>query len=56
MKKICFFDTKPYDRIYFDEFAEKYGFEMVYCESKLRKKKSSQIFHTPFKLNTCNNF
>ena len=38
MKKICFFDTKPYDRIYFDEFAEKYGFEMVYCESKLRKK------------------
>ncbi|MCH5272985.1 MAG: 2-hydroxyacid dehydrogenase [Lachnospiraceae bacterium] len=38
MKRICFFDTKPYDRLYFDEFAEKYGFEMVYCESKLNEK------------------
>ncbi len=38
MKKICFFDTKPYDKLYFDEFAEKYGFEMVYCESKLSEK------------------
>lgn len=35
MKKICFFDTKPYDRIYFDELAPIYGFQMVYCEVKL---------------------
>lgn len=38
MKKICFFDTKPYDRIYFDAFAKTYGFQMVYLESKLSAK------------------
>lgn len=38
MKRICFFDTKPYDKLYFDVFAKKYGFEMVYCESKLNEK------------------
>lgn len=38
MKRICFFDTKPYDKLYFDEFAKKYEFEMVYCESKLNEK------------------
>lgn len=35
MNKVCFFDTKPYDRIYFDMFKEKYGIEIEYFESKL---------------------
>lgn len=38
MKKVCFFDTKPYDKLYFDRFAKENGFEMVYCESKLNEK------------------
>ncbi|MDD5900106.1 MAG: 2-hydroxyacid dehydrogenase [Lachnospiraceae bacterium] len=38
MKKVCFFDTKPYDRIYFDAFAKEYNFELIYCESKLNEK------------------
>ncbi|NLY43223.1 MAG: 2-hydroxyacid dehydrogenase [Clostridiaceae bacterium] len=35
MKKICFFDTKPYDRIYFDLMKEKYGIDIEYFEPKL---------------------
>lgn len=35
MRKICFFDTKPYDRIYFDTYKEKFGFEIDYYEPKL---------------------
>ncbi|MFU0828142.1 MAG: 2-hydroxyacid dehydrogenase [Lachnoclostridium sp.] len=35
MKKICFFDTKPYDKIYFDAYKEKYGFDIDYYEAKL---------------------
>lgn len=35
MKKICFFDTKPYDKVYFDIYKEKYGFDIDYFESKL---------------------
>jgi D-lactate dehydrogenase len=35
MNKICFFDTKPYDKVYFDEFKEKLGIEIDYFESKL---------------------
>lgn len=35
MKKICFYDTKPYDKIYFDQLKEKYCFEIEYFESKL---------------------
>jgi len=35
MRKICFFDTKPYDRIFFDTYKEKYGFEIDYYEPKL---------------------
>jgi len=38
MKKVCFFDTKPYDKIYFDPFSKEYNFEIVYCESKLNEK------------------
>lgn len=38
MKRICFFDTKPYDKLYFDSFAGHGEFEMVYCESKLNEK------------------
>ena len=27
MNKVAFFDTKPYDKIYFDELKEQYGVE-----------------------------
>jgi len=35
MKNIAFFDTKHYDRIWFDRLKDKYGFEFKYFESKL---------------------
>lgn len=38
MKKVCFFDTKPYDRIYFEPCFTEAGFEAVYCESKLNER------------------
>lgn len=38
MYTISFFDTKPYDREFFDKENEKYGFRMIYHEEKLNKK------------------
>ncbi len=38
MIKTAFFDTKPYDRIYFDRLKEEYGVEIEYFESKLSPK------------------
>jgi len=36
VKKIGFFDTKPYDRVWFDRLNnEKYGFDIRYFENKL---------------------
>lgn len=35
-KRIAFFDTKPYDKIYFDQLNQHY--EIVYFESKLNEK------------------
>ncbi len=35
MKKLAFFDTKPYDKIWFDKINTKYN--IVYFESKLRR-------------------
>lgn len=35
MEKVAFFDTKPYDKIYFDTLKEQYGIEIEYFESKL---------------------
>lgn len=35
MLKVAFFDTKPYDKIYFDALKEEYGVEIEYFESKL---------------------
>ncbi|MEE1010900.1 MAG: NAD(P)-dependent oxidoreductase, partial [Acutalibacteraceae bacterium] len=35
MDRIAFFDTKPYDKIYFDALKEKYNIEIEYFESKL---------------------
>ena len=35
MKTIAFYDTKPYDRLYFDQYKEKYGFDFKYYENKL---------------------
>lgn len=36
--KISFYDTKPYDKIFFDKENEKYGYEIRYYETKLSKK------------------
>ena len=38
MNKVAFFDTKPYDRIYFDRLKDDYGVEIEYFESKLNAK------------------
>lgn len=35
MIKIAFFDTKPYDKIWFDKCSEKYDIKIKYYESKL---------------------
>ncbi|WRS28776.1 2-hydroxyacid dehydrogenase [Oscillospiraceae bacterium MB08-C2-2] len=33
--KIAFYDTKPYDRLWFDKLAEEYGYTIKYFEHKL---------------------
>lgn len=38
MEKISFFDTKPYDRIYFEQYKEAYGFSIEFYEEKLNPK------------------
>lgn len=35
MINIAFYDTKPYDKIWFDKYSEKYGIKIKYFESKL---------------------
>lgn len=35
MIKIAFFDTKDYDRTFFDEYNKKYNYDITYFESKL---------------------
>lgn len=35
MIKVAFFDTKPYDRFWFDKFKDEYGISIKYYESKL---------------------
>lgn len=37
MHRISFFDTKPYDREFFDRYNEKYGFYIKYYEEKLNE-------------------
>lgn len=41
MKRIAFFDTKPYDKIYFDKYNKNY--EIVYFEGKLTSKTASLV-------------
>ncbi len=41
MKRIAFFDTKPYDKIYFDKYNKNY--EIVYFEGKLTHKTASLV-------------
>ncbi len=38
MKKLSFYDTKPYDKLFFDELTDKYNVEIEYHEVKLNKK------------------
>ena len=33
--KIAFFDTKPYDLVWFDLLAKEYGYKIKYFEDKL---------------------
>ncbi len=35
MINVAFYDTKPYDRIWFDKYSREYGIEIKYFESKL---------------------
>ena len=35
MKKIAFYDTKPYDKTFFTEANKTHGYEIIYLESKL---------------------
>ena len=39
--RIAFFDTKPYDRAFFEEENRKYGFDITYFEAKLRPRTAS---------------
>lgn len=38
MNRICFFDTKQYDKIYFEQLKEQYNIEIEYFEPKLGPK------------------
>lgn len=38
MQRLCLFDAKPYDRIYFDKYKTSYGFDVDYFETKLNPK------------------
>lgn len=44
MKKICFYDAKPYDKLYFDNANQKYKFQIDYIESKLNRN-SARLAH-----------
>ena len=33
--KVAFFDTKPYDREFFNKANEKFGFQLTYFETRL---------------------
>ncbi len=35
MDKVAFYDTKPYDRIWFDKLKDKYGIDIKYIENRL---------------------
>lgn len=35
MNKVSFYDTKPYDKIFFEKLKEKYNCEIIYHEAKL---------------------
>lgn len=37
MKKLAFFDTKPYDKVWFDKLKSEYGAEIKYFETKLNE-------------------
>jgi D-lactate dehydrogenase len=38
MNKICFFDTKPYDKTYFELLKSQYNIEIDFFEPKLGPK------------------
>ncbi|HZJ78303.1 MAG TPA: 2-hydroxyacid dehydrogenase [Clostridia bacterium] len=38
MKRICLFDAKPYDKIYFEQCKDRFNFEFEYFETKLNSR------------------
>ncbi len=38
MEKICFYNTKPYDKKYFDKFKDEYSLDIEYFSGKLRER------------------
>ncbi len=38
MEKICFYNTKPYDKKYFEKYKDEYSMEIEYFRGKLREK------------------
>ena len=38
MYKVCLYDAKPYDCLFFDQMAEEYGVELTYFENKLTER------------------
>lgn len=43
MIKLAFFDTKPYDEIYFNEICKDYGVSIKYFESKLNRDTAEMV-------------
>lgn len=43
MKKIAFFDTKPYDEAQFNEIKDNYSFDIKYFESKLNEDTAEMV-------------
>ncbi|HAP57045.1 MAG: 2-hydroxyacid dehydrogenase [Sphaerochaeta sp.] len=41
MTRVAFFDTKPYDKVWFDRLSGEYGVEITYFESKLNERTAS---------------
>lgn len=37
MERLSFFDTKPYDKIFFDKYKERFGFQIRYFDTKLNE-------------------
>lgn len=46
MERITFYDTKPYDKIFFDKLKDSFGFEIDYFENKLNRHTAVMAEHS----------